>query len=176
MVYVEFSNIHATYSYFSESTKLRQPTEGRQLLENKISNFEISSNLTIPNFLMTCQQHKRSKYSPDRFNSKWFLLVTTRSSAFLYQQGNFLPSSLCRQHQEKLDELARLEENLHQETQAKENRNLQIVELEQTLAKESQRASDLKVTRETHCVLKLESFRKENSSFFVPLCFHEMFL
>ena len=97
----------------------------------------------------------------DRPNSKWFLLVTTRSSAFLYQQGNFLPSSLCRQHQEKLDELARLEENLHQETQAKENRNLQIVELEQTLAKESQRASDLKVTRETlsegdfflfHCV------------------------
>ena len=49
-----------------------------------------------------------------------------------------------------MDELARLEENLHQETQAKENRNLQIVELEQTLAKESQRASDLKVTRETH--------------------------
>ena len=76
--------------------------------------------------------------------------MTTRSSAFLYQQGNFLPSSLCRQHQEKLDELARLEENLHQETQAKENRNLQIVELEQTLAKESQRASDLKVTRETY--------------------------
>ena len=107
--------------------------------------------------LWTCQQHKRSKYSPDRFNSKWFLLVTTRSSAFLYQQGNFLPSSLCRQHQEKLDELARLEENLHQETQAKENRNLQIVELEQTLAKESQRASDLKVTRETHCVLFKEN-------------------
>ena len=51
-----------------------------------------------------------------------------------------------------MDELARLEENLHQETQAKENRNLQIVELEQTLAKESQRASDLKVTREIHCV------------------------
>ena len=115
-------------------------------------------------------------YQIRRFNSKWFLLVTTRSSAFLYQQGNFLPSSLCRQHQEKLDELARLEENLHQETQAKENRNLQIVELEQTLAKESQRASDLKVTREPHCVFKLESFRKENSFFFVPLCFHEMFL
>ena len=110
----------------------------------------------VPPFLL-----KRSKYSPDRFNSKWFLLVTTRSSAFLYQQGNFLPSSLCRQHQEKLEELARLEENLHQETQAKENRNLQIVELEQTLAKESQRASDLKVTRETRC----ESFRKENSVF-----------
>ena len=91
-----------------------------------------------------------SHTTPDKFNSKWFLLVTTRSSAFLYQQGNFLPSSLCRQHQEKLEELARLEENLHQETQAKENRNLQIVELEQTLAKESQRASDLKVTRETH--------------------------
>ena len=114
----------------------------------KIRNF-----VTYPiTFLMTCQQHKSSKYSPDRCNSKWFLLVTTRSSAFLYQQGNFLPSSLCRQHQEKLDELARLEENLHQETQAKENRNLQIVELEQTLAKESQRASDLKVTREIHCV------------------------
>ena len=53
-----------------------------------------------------------------------------------------------------MDELARLEENLHQETQAKENRNLQIVELEQTLAKESQRASDLKVTRETYCVFR----------------------
>ena len=118
---------------------------------------------------------KRSKYSPDGFNSKWFLLVTTRSSAFLYQQGNFLPSSLCRQHQEKLDELARLEENLHQETQAKENRNLQIVELEQTLAKESQRASDLKVTRETHCVL-VGILSEGTYFFFIPLCFHEMFL
>ena len=112
---------------------------------------------------------KRSKYSPDRFNSKWFLLVTTRSSAFLYQQGNFLPSSLCRQHQEKLDELARLEENLHQETQAKENRNLQIVELEQTLAKESQRASDLKVTRETHCVLHKAKLQKEGIFFLIHL-------
>ena len=111
---------------------------------------------------------KRSKYSPDGFNSKWFLLVTTRSSAFLYQQGNFLPSSLCRQHQEKLDELARLEENLHQETQAKENRNLQIVELEQTLAKESQRASDLKVTRETHCVLV--GILSEGTYFFLFHC------
>ena len=44
-----------------------------------------------------------------------------------------------------MDKLAQLEENLHQETQAKENRNLQIAELEQTLAKESQRAADLKV-------------------------------
>ena len=78
-----------------------------------------------------------------------------QQQCFLYQQGNFLPSSLCRQHQEKLEELARLEENLRQETQAKENRNLQIVELEQTLAKESQRASDLKVTREIHCVLHM---------------------
>ena len=34
----------------------------RQLLENKISNIEISSNLTIPNFLMTCLQHMKDNH------------------------------------------------------------------------------------------------------------------
>ena len=49
-----------------QHTKLRRLTEQGQLLENKqifeISNFEISSNLTIPNWLMTCQKHKVFRY------------------------------------------------------------------------------------------------------------------
>ena len=53
--------------------------------------------------------------------------------------------SCCRQHQEKLEELTRLRAKLELEMEARTNREMQIVELEQTLAKESERAADLKV-------------------------------
>ena len=50
-----------------------------------------------------------------------------------------------RQHTEKLEEFSKLQEKFSQEAEAKSNREMQIAELEQTLAKESERAADFKV-------------------------------
>lgn len=46
-----------------------------------------------------------------------------------------------------MEEVNQLKSRLELETETRQNREMQIAELEQTLEKESERASDLKVTK-----------------------------
>ena len=53
----------------------------------------------------------------------------------------------CSQCEENAAEIEQLKSKLESEMDMRQNRDLQLNELEQTLAKESQRAADLKVQK-----------------------------